>query len=70
MKKHICPICKNNEFYATAHVAQTWLVDTTGKLVEEMTSCDKVIRQPNDEDIWECANCGWVGAGHKAIKDE
>ena len=68
MKKHICPVCGNEKFHATAHVTQTWLVDAKGSFVEEVTSCDEVTHQPNDEDIWHCTSCGWSGAGYEALK--
>lgn len=66
MKKHVCPVCGNDKFHVTTHVTQTWVVDSEGDFVEEVTSCEEVTHRPDDEDIWHCTHCGWSGSGYDA----
>lgn len=61
MKK--CPKCGCKEFYVTANVAQDWLVDSDGYYIKTIENCASVIHFPNDEDIWQCADCGYDAEG-------
>lgn len=69
MAKHRCPKCGGETFFVTAHVTQTWKVDSEGNFVSEMSSGDEIMHRPDDEDVWCCAapNCNWDGAGAEAI---
>ena len=58
--KHYCPNCGGTEFFTTAHVVQTWKVDSEGNFIEEI-STDMVTHDPRDENIWECDKCGTNG---------
>ncbi len=64
----ICPKCGGKEFYVTAHVTQSWKVDEDGEFLEVTEDCCDVIHRPNDEDVWECASCGYDGAGSEFNK--
>ena len=58
-----CPVCGGARFGVTAHVAQDWLVDGDGRFMKEMDSCIEVIHFPDDDDIWDCHECGYSAAG-------
>ena len=58
-----CPMCKAESFYVSAHVVQDWLVDRNESFIKEVDSCVEVTHRPDDDDIWECANCGFSAAG-------
>ena len=55
---HVCPVCGNRTFHATAHVVQEWLVDDDGEYIETTEECSEVDHAPDDEDIWQCSCCG------------
>ena len=61
MKK--CPKCGCTKFHATAHVTQDWEVDQNGNFVKSLNDCVEVTHFPDDEDVWDCANCGYSAAG-------
>lgn len=63
MKK--CPICGGTTFRATAHVTQDWEVDENGNFQDCIDDCLEVTHFPDDDDIWDCANCGYSAAGAK-----
>jgi ribosomal protein L37AE/L43A len=63
MKK--CPNCGSEEFFVTAHVTQDWLVDKHGEFMQVENECVEVTHQPKDDDIWQCADCGYDAAGEK-----
>lgn len=56
--KHIYPHCGNDTFIVTAHVTQDWIVNTRGEFCECLKSCVEVTHKPNDDDVWECQDCG------------
>lgn len=58
-----CPRCGCTEFFVTAHVAQDWRVDKNGNFVEELNTCIEVTHFPDDDDIWDCAECGYSNSG-------
>ena len=58
-----CPKCGASLFNATAHIVQSWLIDGNGNFVRTTTECDGVTHAPDDDDIWECAKCGYEAAG-------
>ena len=61
MKK--CPRCGSMSFYVSAHIVQDWEVNECGDFVEVVDECVEVIHQPNDDDIWYCANCYYEAPG-------
>ena len=63
MKK--CPNCGSEEFLVTAHVTQDWLVDKHGEFMQVENECVEVTHQPKDDDIWQCADCGYNAEGEK-----
>ena len=66
-----CPRCGCEEFLVTAHVTQGWLVDKDGMFKEETQSCIEVTHDPDDDDIWDCPNCGYSAEGSKFnVKEE
>ena len=60
-----CPKCGGKSFEVTAHVTQDWRIDGNKNFLEELESCVEVIHEPNDDDIWTCANCGYSAAGRE-----
>ena len=64
MKKR-CPKCGAMSFYVTAHVTQDWVVDENGDWIRTEDDCVEVTHFPNDDDIWDCANCGFSAAGEE-----
>lgn len=68
MKK--CPNCGSEEFFVTAHVTQDWLVDKDGEFMQVENECVEVTHQPKDDDIWQCADCGYNAAGYKFEVEE
>lgn len=63
MVKKRCPKCGAKQFVVSAHVVQDWLVDENGKFIECRENCVEVAHKPDDEDIWECNECGHSAAG-------
>ena len=61
MKK--CPKCGCKEFYVSAHVIQDWLVDSNGDFIRTENECATVAHFPEDDDIWQCADCGYDAEG-------
>lgn len=61
--KKRCPKCGAESFYVTAHVCQDWKVDCNGTVIETVDECSRILHQPDDDDIWTCANCGFDAAG-------
>ena len=69
MKK--CPRCGNNKFYITAHVTQDWVVDENGNFLETYNDCIDVLHYPDDEDLWQCTECGFEAEGEEfEIKED
>lgn len=58
-----CPKCGAMSFYVTAHVTQDWVVDENGDWIRTEDDCVEVTHFPNDDDVWDCANCGFSAAG-------
>ena len=58
-----CPRCGAESFYVSAHVIQDWLVDCNKTFLQEIDSCVEVTHFPDDQDIWECANCRYSATG-------
>ena len=58
-----CPKCGNTTFEVTASVTQLWLVDSNGDFLNEISSCEEVLNDPDDRDTWICARCGYDAAG-------
>lgn len=61
MKK--CPNCGSHRFVVTAHVTQSWEVDGNGMFINSIEDCIDVVHKPDDDDIWECYECGHEAAG-------
>lgn len=60
-----CPKCGWPTFHVNAHVVQTWEVNGDGTFVSSVAECVEVTHQPDDDDIWTCANCGHSAAGRE-----
>ena len=58
-----CPNCGSRRFVVVAHVAQSWEVDGDGMFVNSIEDCIDVVHRPDDDDIWECYECGHEAAG-------
>lgn len=56
--RHICRHCGNDTFIVTAHVTQDWIVNNRGEFCECLKDCVEITHAPNDDDVWECQNCG------------
>ena len=69
MQKYKCPICGCKKFFATAHIAQTWVIDAYGNFLRKSTACDIITHKPNENDVWQCTNaeCRWQGPGKEAL---
>lgn len=63
MKIKRCPKCGCERFIVTAHVTQDWEVDEYGNWIMTTNDCVEVTHTPDDDDIWECAQCGYDGVG-------
>lgn len=59
----ICPECGSQRFRVTAHVTQDWEVDENGSFIKCMNECEEVTHAPDNDDIWQCAECGFDAAG-------
>ncbi len=60
-----CPECGSMSFIVTAIVAQDWVVDEHGDFIGCASECTEVTHYPDDEDIWECNNCGYSAPGRE-----
>lgn len=65
MAKYRCPKCRGTRFSSTAHVTQNWELDENGNFSKCLTGCIDVTHYPNDEDIWDCSECGYSAEGKK-----
>ena len=58
-----CPNCGNNEFGATAHVAQDWIINEHGDWIKTVTDCLEVVHFPDEDDLWDCTKCHYNSSG-------
>lgn len=58
-----CPKCGNASFYANAHIVQGWLVDENGEWTATTEECVETIHEPDNDDLWTCASCGFEAPG-------
>lgn len=65
-----CPKCGCGRFYVTAIVAQRWMMDSDGDVMDVVTDCEEVSHKPNDTDIWQCADCGYRAVGEEFNTDD
>ena len=63
MKMKRCPKCGYERFLVTAHVTQDWEVDEYGNWIQTTNDCVEVTHTPDDDDIFECAQCGYDAPG-------
>ena len=63
--KYRCPRCGAESFEATAHVTQDWRIDGNGTFLQSLNECEEVTHYPNEDDIWDCANCNYSTTGRK-----
>jgi hypothetical protein len=49
---------EHKEFYATAHVAEEWIVDETGQFLDHADLPGEVTHAPGPDDVWTCKECG------------
>lgn len=61
--KKCCPKCGALRFVATAHVTQDWELNANGDFTSTINDCVEITHQPDDDDIWACAECGYEAAG-------
>lgn len=54
----ICPCCGGREFITTVTVTQDWRVSFGGDFLEEVSSCNDVLRELDTDNIWSCFRCG------------
>ncbi len=56
MKK--CPNgCAGGKFITSASEVHDWVVDGNGNFIEDK-GCKEILHKPNDDNVWECAECG------------
>lgn len=66
-----CPNCEGQRFVVTAHVTQSWEVDKNEMFVSCLEDCIDIIHRPDDDDIWECYDCGYEATGKEFnVKEE
>lgn len=57
-----CPKCGCQKFTVTAHVTETWIVDSYGEFIDVMRdTCDEeVTHRPSisEGDLFTCKKCG------------
>lgn len=58
-----CPKCGCTTFHVSAHVVQDWEVNANGAFQKVIDDCIEVTHFPDDQDIWDCACCGYSQAG-------
>lgn len=58
-----CSKCGNETFIITRHVTSSVIVDGYGDFIKEVSSCDEITHAADDNDIWNCAKCGYSDAG-------
>ena len=61
----VCPNCGGKRFTVNAHVVQEWIVDEYEMYEDTLDSCVCVTHHPDDEDIWQCYECGYDAVGSK-----
>lgn len=66
----ICPNCGSRVFCATAHVTQDWIVDENGAFIKSINDCLEVTHFPDDNNLWNCHNCGYSAAGKEFNEDQ
>lgn len=62
-----CPKCGAKSFCATAHVTQDWVVDEKGNFIKSHNDCLEVTHFPDENDIFDCNNCGYSAEGREFI---
>lgn len=62
-----CPKCGCDTFFATAHVAQDWEIDEHGTFVRCKQDCTEVDHYPDEDDVIDCARCGYSSSGSDFI---
>ena len=60
-----CPRCGCETFIVDAHIIQEWIVDAIGSFVDVNKDCTQVTHFPDDDDIWQCEQCGYEDTGGK-----
>lgn len=58
-----CPKCGSTRLSATAIVSQNWRLNKNGTFVKILDDMLEVQHYPNDEDTWDCDDCGYSGKG-------
>lgn len=60
-----CPKCGNEHFEVTRHVTQTVIVDKNGYYEQTVASCQEIMHDADDDDIWNCTSCGHSAPGRE-----
>ena len=63
--KYRCPAFGAESFEVTAHVTQDWKIDCNGTFLESLNECVEVTHYPDENDIWDCADCGFSAVGRE-----
>lgn len=58
-----CPKCGSTEFFVYPHVIQKWRVNKYGEFIKQEKYCNGVSLKADEDDEWECANCGYKADG-------
>lgn len=62
-----CPECGGMNFYVTCHVTQEWVVDEKGDFLECNDDCMEVMHYPDENDIFDCKDCGYSAEGREFV---
>lgn len=63
--KYRCPKCGAESFEVTAHVTPDWRIDGNGTFIQSLNDCVEVTHYPDENDFWDCANCGYSASGRE-----
>lgn len=68
---HVCPNgCKEATFITPAHVMQDWKVDALGTFIESVNDCLEVTHAPDNNNFWECSECGEEAEAVECLRSE
>jgi len=60
-----CPNCGGITFAVIAHVTQLWKVDGNENYIETVEDYMDTTHRPDDDDMWECWECGYEATGRE-----
>ena len=59
----VCPNCGGKRFVIYPHVVQEWLVNEYGLCEDVINDFVDIVREPDDNSMWECYDCGYERKG-------